>query len=90
MWVGPETPTDDEQFIARGYKQWLIPILASAPFVVASYAETKWVVAAGFAAMLVLMHENGGRLYDLCIRARRTNLILRQDAETPRQTLPRS
>jgi hypothetical protein len=79
MHWAPETTTDDERFIARGYQTWLTPLLALIPFGVASYADTKWVVATGFAVTLYLVHEIGGRLYDLCIRARRTNLLLSQE-----------
>ena len=75
----PDTAADDERFISKGYERWLSLILAITPFGVAVYADTKWVVATGFAIGLVLLHEIGGRLYDLCIRARRMNLLLRRE-----------
>jgi hypothetical protein len=76
--VGPTDMAEDERRIGRGYQTWLGPVLAAAPLLVASQAETKWVVAVGFSAGLFLLHEAGGRLHDLCIRARRTNILLNQ------------
>ena len=76
--VGPAGMTEDERRIGRGYQTWLGPVLAAAPLLVAAFAETKWVVAVGFAAGLCLLHEAGGRLHDLCIRARRTNILLNE------------
>jgi hypothetical protein len=79
MFHAPETSTDDERFISNGYGQWQGPVMALIPFAVANYADTKWVVATGFALGILLLNEIGGRLYDLCIRLRRTNLILRRE-----------
>lgn len=74
--VGPADMAEDERRIGKGYQNRLVIILFMAPFIVAYFAETKWVVAAGFGAVLLLMHEAGGRLHDLCIRLRRTNILL--------------
>lgn len=76
--AAPETVADDERFIAAGYQRWLTAILAIMPFVVASFAETKWVVATGFGLTLVLTHVIGQRAYDLCTQLRRTNLFLHE------------
>jgi hypothetical protein len=80
--VGPTDMADDEQTIGRGYQAWLTPIYFGAPFVAAHYVDTKWVIAGGVGATLVLLHEAAGRLHDICIRLRRTNLMLSQ-AHTP-------
>lgn len=74
--VGPSTPSEDEQVIGAGYKIWLAPLMIAAPFVTAYFADTKWVVAVGFAVVISLSNEAGGRLHDLCIRLRRTNILL--------------
>jgi len=74
--VAPETPADDERVIAAGYQRWLTPLLIALPLGTAYFAEMKWVIAVGFAAILAIAHESGGRLYDLCIRLRRTNALL--------------
>lgn len=75
--VGPANMAEDEQKIGSAYQTWLGPILLAAPLIIASFADTKWVVATGFAVLLVQQHEAGGRLHDLCIRLRRTNVLLR-------------
>jgi hypothetical protein len=53
-------------------------VLVAVPLLVAGVADLKWVVAVGFSAGLALLHEAGGRLHDLCIRARRTNVLLNE------------
>jgi hypothetical protein len=75
--VGPESMADDEHVIAAGYHRWELLVLGAIPIIVAFFAETKWVVAAGFAIVLIWAYQTEGRLYDLCIRARRTNLLLK-------------
>jgi hypothetical protein len=76
--VGPETEADDEQVIARGYKAWLpMLILVTVVLGVAWFTNVKWVLAAGFAVVIGLAHQMDGRLHDLCVRVRRTNLLLR-------------
>lgn len=79
--VGPASMADDEHRIGAGYQRRLGPIYVAVPLVVASFTDTKWVVAVGCAAILAMLHEAGGRLHDLCIRARRTNLLLTGQAE---------
>ena len=74
--VAPETSADDERVIAVGYQRWITPLLVALPLGTAYFAEMKWVIAVGFATLLVVSHESGGRLYDLCIRLRRTNALL--------------
>jgi len=76
--IGPETPIDDERVIGRAYQTWLTPLLVAVPVVTAQFADIKWVVATSSAVVIALLHEAGGRLHDLCIRARRANVLLRQ------------
>ena len=48
-------------------------------FVVAYYADTKWLLAVGIGLVLIMLNEIDAHLYDICIRLRRTNLILSGD-----------
>lgn len=75
---GPETPEDDERVIAAGYRHWLIGPLVASPLATAWIADIKWVVAVGFVASLYLLNNADARLHDLCIRLRRSNLLLRK------------
>lgn len=75
--VGPTNMAEDEHKIGNAYQTWLGPIYFLAPLLAVQYLEMKWVIALGIGAALVNLHEIGGRLYDLCIRLRRTNVILR-------------
>ncbi len=74
--VAPETMAEDEHKIGDGYQTWWSPILAALPLFVAYFGDTKFVVAVSFSAVLFLLHEIGGRLHDLCIRLRRTNILI--------------
>lgn len=68
---------EHETEIARGYRTYFAQIvMALIPFGVAYYADTKWVVAAGFAQLLWFVIAYDGRLHDLCARLRRTNIFL--------------
>jgi len=75
--VGPEDMAADEQVIGRGYQLTMGSLYAAIPFGVAYFADIKWVIAASAAILILQSHESGGRLHDLCIRLRRTNLLLR-------------
>ena len=74
--VGPETIGEDEHAIGKAYQTWLAPIYLIAPIAATAYFDQKWVIAAAIGAALVNLHEIGGRLHDLCIRIRRTNILL--------------
>lgn len=78
--AAPDTINDDEKFIGKGYQSWLTAVIAIAPFVAVEYFELKYVLALGLGAILVLLHEIGGRLHDLCIRLRRTNILLKSNS----------
>lgn len=75
--VGPASMAEDEQKIGSAYQTWLGPVLFAAPLIATQYLEQKWVWAIAIGAALVMLHEIGGRLNDLCIRLRRTNILLR-------------
>ena len=74
--VGPQDMREDEHVIGRGYLLGANSILFLIPLGVAYFADVKWVVAAGFAVALPMLNEVGGRLHDLCIRLRRTNILI--------------
>ena len=75
--VGPESMGEDEHSIGKAYQTWLAPLFMVGPLVATQYLEQKWVIAIGVGMALVMLHEIGGRLHDLCIRLRRTNILLR-------------
>lgn len=77
---GPETMPEDEETIAKGYRQGQYYALAAtaAPLVGAYYLDTKGVIAIGLSVALVLLNDMGSRLYDLCIRLRRTNILIKE------------
>ncbi|QNN68242.1 hypothetical protein H9L13_05035 [Sphingomonas lutea] len=73
---------EDEHKIGSAYQTWLMPVYVAAPFAVANWVEdTRWLIALGVAGGLAMLHEIGGRLYDLCIRLRRTNILLAERAK---------
>jgi hypothetical protein len=75
--VGPESMSEDERVIGRSYKTWIWPLLLLAPPMAVSFLPPHTVAFACAGVALVFLHEIGGRLHDLCIRQRRTNLLLR-------------
>ena len=80
------TSMKDEAEIGKGYRALGQVIYPAIPLAVAYYADTKWVVAAGFAALLVvLIVIADGRLQELCIRARRTNVLLERAQEQQKE-----
>ena len=79
MWYGPETMADDEKAIAKGYRTgyWINIIYAGILVGVAYFSEElKFVIVAGFIVLFYICNEIASRLYDLCIRLRRTNELL--------------
>jgi hypothetical protein len=68
---------EDETEIRKGYTDWVLCLVPSVPLVVAaSGAELKWIVGSGLSAAVFFLWLATGRLFDLCIRLRRTNIIL--------------
>ena len=84
--VGPKNMGEDEQAIGNGYKLgW--QLLAFIPFgMVALGLDLRWIVAGSTAIIIFHLHEAGGRLYDLCIRLRRTNLLLNERLKAERSS----
>ncbi len=75
--VGPQSMGEDEHKIGRAYQTWLAPFLGAIPLAVAYFnLELKWVIAVSASLIILQLHEAGGRLHDLCIRLRRTNILL--------------
>lgn len=75
--VGPADMAEDEHKIGKAYQTWLISVYMFVPFAIAAYVpDIKWLIAYGIAALTMNAHESGGRLHDLCIRLRRTNLLI--------------
>ena len=74
---GPETMREDEQAIAKGYRtgRALSSVAIVAVIGAAYYGDTP-VLAVGFGSLFLLVNDVSSRLYDLCIRLRRTNKIL--------------
>lgn len=75
--VGPESMLEDERTIGCGYQRNLLAVMAAIPLATAYFADIKWVIAVSAALLVAQGHEAGGRLHDLCIRLRRTNILLR-------------
>jgi hypothetical protein len=76
--VGPEDMAEDEKVIGKGYQSAIGFLYGAIPFGVAYFADIKWVIAVAASILISQSHESGGRIHDLCIRLRRTNLLLRQ------------
>jgi hypothetical protein len=74
--VAPQNAIEDEHAIAEGYRAKGLYLFALAPFVVAIFFDTKFVIAAGFFILIVATHDVLARLLDLCIRLRRANVLL--------------
>ncbi len=88
--IAPKTMAEDEQVIAKGYvssKKWLF-VYSLTPLVTAYFFETKWVVAAGFFWVSVFLVDAGDKLYDLCIRVKRTNELLFTTSKTKLDVTP--
>jgi hypothetical protein len=90
LFYSPETVREDEQAIAKGYRAgWALSSAAILAVVGAAYyGDTQTVLAVGFGGLFVSVNDAGSRLYDLCIRLRRTNQILSERTGQPRKTRP--
>lgn len=75
--IGPETMGDDEQKIGKAYQTWLLPIYLLGPVFAVQYLPVREVAFLCAGLALANLHEVGGRLHDLCIRQRRTNILIR-------------
>lgn len=75
--VAPTSMSEDEVTIARGYKTKLSAVAALIPLVTLWFTHDVAVIAAvGFATVCGLISASEARLYDLCIRLKRTNALL--------------
>jgi hypothetical protein len=75
----PPNMEEDEITIKAGYGLgWFEWLVVAIPFVAAQFADLKWVVAAGFGALIVVCIFLQGRMYDVCVRLRRTNILLNE------------
>lgn len=75
--VAPTSISEDELTIARGYKNKMSAIAALIPLVTLWFTHDVAVIAAvGFAMVCGLLNFSEARLYDLCIRLKRTNTLL--------------
>lgn len=72
---------EDEVRIGKGYQGWTSAAFLWTPLAVAYFADVKWVVASGILVIGIMLHESLGRLHDLCIRVRRTNVLLSERPE---------
>jgi hypothetical protein len=80
---GPLSMDDDEKVIGRGYQIGFGHLLASIPIIcLAVGISFEWVIVGCAAIIMAQLHEHGGRLHDLCIRLRRSNLLLRDSRLT--------
>jgi hypothetical protein len=76
--VGPTSMSEDEERIGKEYQIWLTPFLIFGPIVALQWLKPQTVAFITAGVALALLHEAGGRLHDLCIRLRRTNLLLKE------------
>ena len=78
MWYGPETMAEDERFIAKNFRArgGLGVLLLVGLMAVAYFRNAQEAVVVGIGLILYLLSYLESRLYDLCIRLRRTNILL--------------
>ena len=82
--VGPESASDDERVIAKGYTSLAPHIVAVILLALAAYSgSTKELIFSGFFVMIFIGLFIEARLHDLCIRLRRTNILLAQNTTQP-------
>lgn len=80
MWHGPESMVEDEQRISKMYQRgsWYISgaVVILAALTVAGNPGITLLVLFGFISVVAGLIMIEARLYDLCIRLRRTNILL--------------
>lgn len=75
--VAPTSIIEDELAIARGYKSKVSAVAALIPLATLWFTHDVAVIAAvGCATVCGLLGFSEARLYDLCIRLKRTNALL--------------
>jgi hypothetical protein len=84
--LSPRTMSEDEHVIAKGYKKQtgitLFIILAGCA---STYLDLKYVVAAGCLTVFAAVTFCEARLYDLCIRLKRSNHLAQENGEKLRE-----
>jgi hypothetical protein len=86
--VSPKTMGEDEQTIGRGYKKQGSMIVGLMVLgAIGHFLDLKDVVAAGFLMVIGAMSFAEARLYDLCIRLKRSNHLQFDDAGEVQSTL---
>jgi len=82
--VGPVSPYEDERAIAKGYASILPYIVPVTMLALAVYFGTlRELIGAGLLVVVSVGLAIEARLYDLCIRLRRTNILLVQNQRPP-------
>ena len=74
---------DDEKIIKKAYSRsnsFLNFVPMGIPFIIANCASAKWVLAYGVAMIFIQLTEISAKLHDLCVRARRMNILIEKDA----------
>ena len=76
--VAPADMHEDEQRIGAGYRRSLMLVVGGAVPIVATayFFDLKWVLVVGLVVVINAINNTEARLYDLCIRLRRTNALL--------------
>jgi hypothetical protein len=86
--VSPKTMGEDEQTIGKGYKKQGSMIVALVVLgAIAHYLDMKSVIAAGFLMVIGAISFAEARLYDLCIRLKRSNHLQFDGADELQSTL---
>ena len=81
LYVSPKDVVQDEQFIAKGYrKQLIIMVVVLAAGWASTYVDLKTVIVAGFLTIFCAVSFAESRLYDLCVRIKRTNYLLHEQS----------
>jgi hypothetical protein len=74
--VGPTSPHEDEHVIGKGYANYAPYSCLAVLGLVYYFGTTKQLIAVAAALLVFLGWLIEGRVHDLCIRLRRTNLLL--------------
>jgi hypothetical protein len=82
---GPEDMAADERTIAKGYEKTfgMLAVAIVGMAGAAWWGDIEVVIAAGVILLAYLLLQIEARLYDLCIRHRRTNALLRAERSPP-------
>jgi hypothetical protein len=80
--VSPTTMAEDEHAIAAGYKKQVgVTVFIVIAACLSAYLDLKYVVAFGFVLTFGALTFCEARLYDLCIRLKRSNHLAHENRE---------